>query len=153
MPVGLVIESLAQCRRVDEVAIVGHADTVGAVDVEGLSLSVRAAAGGRVSQVAEAHEAGEVGHACAVLEDTRRHTVALALVEATTSTATDYSGSILAAMLEEVEGIVHLDRSRLRLGIAVDHSNDTAHFDVMAGCGEAWSKNSGLYATKTRQLR
>lgn len=137
---GLVIESLAQRRGIDEIAVVSHADTVRAVDVEGLSFSIRTAAGGGVSQVAEAHEAGKVGHAGAVLEDLGGHTVALALVEATTGTAADYSGSVLPAMLEKVEGIVHLDRSRLRLRVTVDHSNDTAHFDVMVRSEGLWSR-------------
>jgi hypothetical protein len=44
-------------------------------------------------------------------------------------------------MLEKVERIVHLDRSRLRLGVTVDHSNNTAHFDVLVGCRELRSKN------------
>ena len=141
MPVSLVVQSLAQRGGVDEVAVVGHADTVRAVDVEGLSFSVRAATGSGVSQVAEAHEAGKVGHTGAVLEDLGGHAVALALVEATTGTATDYSGSILAAVLEKVEGVMHLDRSRLRLGVAVDHSNNTAHVDVMVGCEGLKSRN------------
>jgi hypothetical protein len=106
---GLVIESLAQCRGIDEVAIVRHTNTVRAVDVERLSLGVGAAAGCGVSKVAEAHEARKIGDTGTVLEDLRGHAVALALVEATTGTATDYSSSVLAAVLEEVECIVHLD--------------------------------------------
>jgi hypothetical protein len=38
VPVRFMVESLSQRRSVDQVTIVRHADTVGAVDVEGLSL-------------------------------------------------------------------------------------------------------------------
>ena len=87
------------------------------------------------------HVSRQVSNASTVLEDLGGHAVALALVEATTGTATDYSGSILAAVLEKVEGVMHLDRSRLRLGVAVDHSNNTAHVDVMVGCERLKSRN------------
>ena len=131
MPVSLVIESLAQCRCVDQVSVVRHANAVWAVDVERLGFGVCTAASGRVSQMSEAHEARKVRDARAVLENPGSHTVTLALVEASTSAATDDTSGILATMLEEVEGIMHLDRCRLRLWIAMDHRNDTAHIDVI----------------------
>ena len=79
--------------------------------------------------MAKTHEAWEVGNTSTILEDLGGHAVALALVETTTSTAADYTSSILSAMLEQIEGIMDLDRSGLRLGVAVDNSNDTTHFD------------------------
>jgi hypothetical protein len=77
--------------------------------------------------MSESHEAGQVGDARAILEDLGGHAVALALVEASASTATDDAGRILTAVLEKVESIMHFDRSRLRLRVAVNHSNDTTH--------------------------
>ena len=131
MPVGLVVESLAQRGGVDEVTIMSHADTVRAVDVKGLGLRVCAAASCGVSQMAKTHEAGEIGNTSTILEDLGGHAIALALVETTAGTAADYTSSVLSTVLEEVEGIVNLYRSGLRLGVAVDNGNDTAHFDVV----------------------
>jgi hypothetical protein len=62
----------------------------------------------------EAHEAGEVRDAGTVVEDLGGHTVAFALVKASASATADYSRRILAAVLEEIERIVNLDRGRLR---------------------------------------
>jgi len=131
MPVSLMVESLAQCWCVDEVSVVRHANAVWAIDIERLGFSVCTAASGGVSQMSETHEARKVRDARAVLKNLGGHTVTLALVKASTSAATDNTSGILAAMLEEVEGIVHLNRGRLRLWITVDHRNDTAHIDVI----------------------
>lgn len=95
--------------------------------------------------MAETHESREIGNASAVLENLGGHTVALALVETTTGAAADYSSSVLAAVLEEIEGIVDLNRSRLRLGVAVDDCNDTAHFDVIVRCEIIRGRLSQLY--------
>lgn len=135
MPVGLVVESLAQRGGIDEVTIVGHTDTVRAIDVKGLGLRVRAAASCRVSQMAKTHEAGEIGNTSTILEDLGGHAIALALVETTAGTAADYTSSVLSAVLEEVKGIVNFYRSGLRLGVAVDNGNDTTHFDVVLSLG------------------
>lgn len=130
-----------------------HANAVWAVDIEWLSFSVRTAASGRVSQMSETHEARKVGHAGTVLEDPGGHAIALALVEASASAATDDTSSILTTMLKEVQGIVYLDRGRLRLRIAVDHRNDTAHVDVIVRRVEVWRAPRALYPKGTRQLR
>jgi hypothetical protein len=91
-----------------------HADSVRAVHIERLCLCVGAAASGGVSQVTKTHEARKIRDASAVVEDLGGHAVALALVKATASAATDYAGRILAAVLEEIQRIVDLDRRRLR---------------------------------------
>ena len=80
--------------------------------------------------MAKTHEAGEIGNTGTILEDLGGHAIALALMETTASAAADYTSSILSAMLKEIESIMDLDRSGLRLGVTVDDSNDTTHFDV-----------------------
>ena len=107
--------------------------------------------------MAKAHEAWQVGNARTVLEDSGGHAVAFALVEAATGTAADYAGSVLAAVLEEIEGIVHLDRRRLRLRIAVDDCDNTAHFEVIykrKGIGgsleEGWSARTRQFGGPER---
>jgi hypothetical protein len=90
-----------------------HADSVRAVHIERLCLCIGAATCGRVSQVTEAHEARKIRDASAVVEDLGGHAVARALVKAPTSAAADYTGGILASVLEEVQRIVDLDRRRL----------------------------------------
>jgi hypothetical protein len=112
--VRFVVETLSQRRGIDEVAIVRHADSVWAVHVERLCLCIGAAASGRVSKVAEAHEAGEVRDAGAVVEDLGCHAVAFALVEASASAAADYACRILTAVLQKIQRIVDLDRGGLR---------------------------------------
>jgi hypothetical protein len=102
MPVRVLIEEFAELRRIDQVAVVGHADTVRAVDVKGLSLGIRAATCRWVSKVAESHEAREVRNTGAIVEDLGGHSVALALVEATASTAAHDACRILSAMLEKI---------------------------------------------------
>lgn len=112
MPVCLVVEALSQRRSIDQVTVVRHTDAVRAVDVEGLSLRVRAATSSRVSQVAETHVAGQVGNACTILEDPGSHAVALALVEASTRAAAHDTGSILSTVLEQVQRIVYFNGCR-----------------------------------------
>jgi hypothetical protein len=85
------------------------------------------------------------------VEDLGGHAVTLALVEASTATAAHNARRILSAMLEEVERIVTLDRSRLgfpftyqlslvgagsSLRIRVDHGDDAAHAEYRCdeGC-------------------
>src|SRR4051812_36447559 len=46
MPVSLMVESLAQCRGVDEISVVRHANAVWAVYIERLSFSIRTTASG-----------------------------------------------------------------------------------------------------------
>lgn len=58
--VRLVIKTFSERGRVDEVAIVRHADSVRTIHVERLCLCMGAAAGGRVSQVTKAHEARKI---------------------------------------------------------------------------------------------
>jgi hypothetical protein len=98
----------------------------------------------------ETHESREVGHASAILEDLGGHAIALALVETTTGTATDYTSSVLAAVLEKIESIVDLNRSGLRLGVAMDNGNDTTHFGELE-CEDVRVMLLWVY-TKTRQL-
>lgn len=109
----LVVKSLAQSGGVDEVAVVGHANAIGTVHVERLCFCICAAASSRVSQVTKAHEARQVGDPGAISKDPGGHAIALALVEAPTSTAAHDPGSILASVLEQVERIVDLDRCRI----------------------------------------
>jgi hypothetical protein len=97
--VRLVVKTFSERGRIDEVAIVRHADSVRAVHIERLCLCIGAAAGRGVSKVAETHEARKVRDARAVVEDLGGHTVALALVEAPARTTADYASSILATVL------------------------------------------------------
>lgn len=103
----LLVQMFAQFRRVDEVAIVAHGDAIGAVDVERLCLRVCATASSWVSKMAETHEAGEVCHACAILENSGSHPIAFALVEATARVTAYDARRILSAVLQEVEGLVY----------------------------------------------
>lgn len=127
MSVCLVIKTLAQGGGVDEVAVVGHADAIRAVNVERLCFRVGAAAGGGVAKVTKAHVARQVSDTGSVLEDLGGHAVALALVETTTRAAAHDTSRILATVLEQVQRIVDLDGCRSRLGISVDHSDDSTH--------------------------
>ena len=102
MPVCVLIEELAELRRINQVAVVGHADAVRAVHVEWLCLSVRAATGCGITKVAQSHEAREVRNTGAIVEDLGGHTIAFALMEAATRATADDTGSVLAAMLEKI---------------------------------------------------
>lgn len=99
MPVCFVVETLAQCRGIDEVAVVGHGDSVRAVDVERLSLCVGTASSSRISQVTETHEAREIRNSLTLLEHSGGKAVAFALVETSTGTASNYTSRILATVL------------------------------------------------------
>ena len=143
---GFVVEALAQCRCINEISVVRHTDAVWTVDVERLCLSICATSGCGVSQMTKAHEARQVRDASAILEDLGGHAVALALVEASSSTTTDNACRILPAMLKQVQGIVYFDRGRLRftallstqlgqsmcmrLRVPVDHCDDATHIEV-----------------------
>jgi hypothetical protein len=110
--VGLVIETLAQSRGVDEVAVVSQADTVRAVYIERLGFRVGTAASGRVAEVTKTHVSGQVSDTGSVLENARGHAVALALVETTARAAAHDTSRILAAVLQQIQRIVNLDRCR-----------------------------------------
>ena len=92
MPMGFVIEPPSQGRGVDEISIMGHADAVWAVDIERLSFSIGAAASSWVPQMTKAHEARQIRDSSSLLEDLGGETVALTLVEASSSTAGDNTG-------------------------------------------------------------
>jgi hypothetical protein len=97
--VGDLIKALSESWGVDEVAVVGHADTVRAVNIKRLSFRVGTAAGGGVAKVAKAHVARQICNTSAVLEDLGGHTVALALVEAATRAAAHDTRGILTTVL------------------------------------------------------
>jgi len=92
---------------------VAHGDAIRAVDIKGLCLGICTAACGRVSKMTEPHEAWEVGHAGAIVENLGSHAVALALVEAAAAIAADNASGILPTVLEEVKPIMDLDSSRV----------------------------------------
>jgi hypothetical protein len=77
----LLVQITPKFGRVDEVTIVSEADTVRGVDVERLRLSICAAAGSWVSEVANTHVTREVAHTLTVVEDFGCKSVALALEE------------------------------------------------------------------------
>ena len=89
---GFVIQSSSQGRGIDEIPVVRHADAVRTIDVERLGLSVGTAASSWVSQVTEAHEAGQIRYSSSLLEDFGGEPVALALVKATASTTGNDTG-------------------------------------------------------------
>lgn len=127
MSVGDLVEALAESRGVDKVAVVGHADAVGAVNVERLGFRIGAAASRGVAEVTEAHVARQISDASSVLKDLGGHAIALALVEASTrATAHDTSG-ILATMLKQIQSIVDLDGRGGRFGITVDNGDNSTH--------------------------
>jgi len=75
--VGFQVQVALQLWSIDQVAIVSQADTVGAVNVEGLGLCIGAATSSRVPEVANTHSTREVSHLCTVMEDLSRHAVGL----------------------------------------------------------------------------
>lgn len=125
--VSLLVEDALELGSVDEVAIVGQADSIWAVYVEGLGFRVGAAAGRGVSEVTETHETGEICDSGAVVEDLGGHAIALALVEAATRGAGGYSASILASVLEQIQGVVNLNGGGGGRRIRVDNGDDATH--------------------------
>ena len=83
-----------------------EADAVRRVDVERLCLSICAAAGSRVSEVANTHVAREVAHALTVVEHLGCKSVALTLEELAAARACGDTASILATVLEVVQRLV-----------------------------------------------
>ena len=49
MAMCFIIQELLQLWGVDQVAVVGEADTIGTIDIEGLSFSIRTATSSRIS--------------------------------------------------------------------------------------------------------
>lgn len=102
----LLVQVLSERRSVDEVPVVSEADAVRRVDIERLRLSICAAAGSRVSEVAKAHVAWEVAHALTVVEDFGSKTIAFALEELATARACGDTASILTTVLQVVERLL-----------------------------------------------
>lgn len=96
--VGLKIQVSFQLGSIDEVSVMGQANTVGAVHIKGLSLGIRAASSSWVSQMSNAHEAWKVRHSRTIIENLGCHTIGLQLVNATTCRARCNTRSILASI-------------------------------------------------------
>ena len=78
--VGLSVQKGSELLRIDQITIVSESDTVWTVDIEGLCLGARAASCSRISQVAQAHEAGKILNTAPIVEDLGSHAISLALV-------------------------------------------------------------------------
>lgn len=98
MTVSLQVKILLQFWRVDEVAVVGQANAVGAVHVERLGLRIRTAPSGRVTKVTNSHRSREIGNFGTVMEDLSCHAVGLQLVDPTTGSTGCDSGCILTTI-------------------------------------------------------
>jgi len=111
-----------------------HADAIGTVDVERLGLGAGAGTSSRVAEVPDAHRTGQILEARAIAEDFGGHAVALGLVNATSSSASGDTTSILTSVLQEVQSFVEVDGSlaggvRIVANVAEDHTKDTTHLD------------------------
>lgn len=88
----------------------------------------RTRSGSRVTKMSNAHVAGKVYRALAVVKDLGGHAIALALEDsASRATGRDTTG-ILTAMLEIVQTLVQVGRGVRRIGIREDKGENTAHF-------------------------
>ena len=98
MPVGLGIQVLSELVRVDEIAVMGEADTIGAIDVEWLRLYLGACPGGGIPQMAQAHTALENFEHRAVAEDLGDHAFISTHVKSSSRGTRDYARSILTTV-------------------------------------------------------
>ena len=111
---------LAERPGIDQVAVVRERDAVRRVDVEGLRLVRRRAAGGRVTDVPDAHTPSQRLHVVG-LEDIAHEPVGLALVDL--AIAGEDARRILPAVLQRGQRVVEI---LVDVGPA-DDSDDTAH--------------------------
>jgi hypothetical protein len=77
--------------------------------------------------MSQSHEAGKILYAFAILEDLRGHSVALTLINSASGGASRDTASILAAMLEKVQGIMDISGSRDRLRVGMDNGDNATH--------------------------
>lgn len=99
--VGLKIQMLAKISGVDQVTVVCKADTIGAINVEWLSFGIGTGACGRVSQMANSHEARQVGNLSTVMEHLGSHAIGFELVKPTPGRTCCYTSCILTAICAE----------------------------------------------------
>lgn len=87
-----------ELHGVDQVAVVGEADAVRAVDIKRLSFSVGTASGGGIAQVSDAHAAQQIRQPGAGLENLGCHAILLSDVDATTRCRGGNADSVLTAV-------------------------------------------------------
>ena len=100
------------------------------VDSEGGKTTYRARSGSRVTKMSNAHVAGKVYRALAIIKDLGGHAIALALEDPTTGAAGRDTTSILATMLQIVQALMQIGRGVRCVGIREDKGENTAHFVV-----------------------
>lgn len=91
------------------------------------NITYRAGSGRRVPQVGNAHVARQIYNAPAILEDTGRHAIALALEYPAAGSASRNTASILAAVLQVIQALVKVRR---RIGarlVGENESENAAH--------------------------
>lgn len=149
----LQIQIPLEFRRIDEVSIVGEADTIRTVHIERLRFSIGTATSSRVAQVTDAHRAGQVCNLRTILEDLGCHAIGLQLVDPAPGSAGRDTGCILATVcvtadlvggslcvyrsvltLKQVQGLVEVYRGGGRR-ICQDQSDDATHVDAWLGLG------------------
>jgi hypothetical protein len=118
-----------QLRRINQIPIMRKTDAIRTIDIKGLCLGVRAGTRGWVAEVSHAHEAGEVDDAGAVAEDFGGEPVAFALVDAAAGGAGGDAAGVLAAVLEEVEGVVEVGGGGVGGMVGEDEGEYAAHGD------------------------
>lgn len=94
----LQIQVSLQLRSVDEVSVVGKADSVWAVHIEGLGLRSGTAASSGVSQMGNAHRPRKVGDLGTVVKDLGSHAVGLQLVDTPSRRAGGNASGILTTV-------------------------------------------------------
>lgn len=75
-----------------------------------------------------AHVAGKVYRALAVVKDLGGHAIALALKDSTSRTTGRNTTGILTTVLKIVQALVQIGRGVRRIGIREDEGENTTHF-------------------------
>jgi hypothetical protein len=98
MAVGFEVQVALELYGVDQVAVMGEADAVRAIDIERLGLGHRARSGRGVTYMADAHAPWNPFKYGSVTEDLSNHAVLLVHMQPTSRRGGDNAGSILATV-------------------------------------------------------
>lgn len=77
----LQVQISLQLGSIDEVSVMGKANAIRAVHVEGLGLRIGTAASGRIPQMGNAHRPWKVGYLGTIVKDLSSHAIGLQLVD------------------------------------------------------------------------